>query len=302
MLGYNVAVVLWGALVRATGSGAGCGAHWPLCNGTVMQHSPAMNTVIELTHRLTSGVALIAMLGLLGWTFAATPRYHLARVAVISAAVLTFNEALLGALLVVLGKVAHDQSASRAVYLSLHLANTLLLLGALALTAHFLTRTTGRMRGSVDYRDVFPILLGIVATLIVGVSGSLAALGDTLFPAASLSAAFAQDFSSKSAWLLRIRWVHPAASFVAGAFICWLLWKSVRVGVNRRLGQLVVGLLLLQFALGFADLWLLAPTWMQVMHLLGADMLWVALVVLAARVCVVPMGCVSASCGGTRCA
>jgi cytochrome c oxidase assembly protein subunit 15 len=156
------------------------------------------------------------------------------------------------------------------------------------------------MRGSVDYRGILPAAIGVLATLIVGVSGSLAALGDTLFPAASLRAAFAQDFSAKSAWLLRIRWVHPAASFVAGAFICWLLWQSVRVGVNRRLGQLVLGLLLLQFGLGFADLWLLAPTWMQVVHLLGADLLWVSLIVLAARVCVVPMGCLGASCGGSR--
>ena len=300
VLGWNVAVVLWGAIVRATGSGAGCGAHWPLCNGTVLQHSPAMNTVIELTHRLTSGVAVLAMVALLVWTFAATPRYHLARVSVAAAAVLTLNEALLGALLVILGKVAHDQSASRAVYLSLHLANTLLLLGALALTAHFLYRVTGRMRGSVDYRDVYTVLTGVAATVVVGVSGSLAALGDTLFPATSLRSAFAQDFSSTSAWLLRIRWVHPAASFIAGAFICWLLWKSVRVGVNRSLGQLLLGLLLLQFGLGVADLWLLAPTWMQVVHLLGADLLWISLVVLAARVAIVPMGCVGASCSGTR--
>ncbi len=302
VLAYNIAVVLWGSIVRATGSGAGCGAHWPLCNGTVLQHSPAMNTVIELTHRLTSGVALVAMVGLLVWTFAATPRYHLARVSVVAAAALTLNEALLGALLVLLGKVAHDQSASRAVYLSLHLANTLLLLGSLALTAHFLYRVTGRMRGSVDYRDVSMVVAGIASTVIVGVSGSLAALGDTLFPATSLRSAFAQDFSSKSAWLLRIRWVHPAAGCIAGGFICWLLWKSVRVGVHRNLGRVVLGLLLLQFGLGFLDLWLLAPTWMQVVHLLGADLLWVALIVLSARVSIVPMGCVSASCGSTRCA
>ena len=40
VLVYFIAVILWGGLVRATGSGAGCGDHWPLCNGTVMQHSP----------------------------------------------------------------------------------------------------------------------------------------------------------------------------------------------------------------------------------------------------------------------
>ena len=47
VLGYNLAVILWGAYVRATGSGAGCGSHWPLCNGTIVQPSPTTATLIE---------------------------------------------------------------------------------------------------------------------------------------------------------------------------------------------------------------------------------------------------------------
>ncbi|HVW78476.1 MAG TPA: COX15/CtaA family protein [Alloacidobacterium sp.] len=293
---YNVAVILWGSIVRATGSGAGCGEHWPLCNGTVIQHSPQMETIIELTHRITSGIALVAMLALLGWIFASTAKRHLARFFVVAAAILTFNEALLGALLVLLGKVAHDQSASRAVYLSLHLANTLLLLAALALTAHFLSRERGFMRGSVEYRSMGVASIGLLATLFVGVSGSLAALGDTLFPASSLSSAIAADFSSKSAWLLRIRWLHPTMGFLAGAFICWLIFTSAWKGRNRDLALGVISLLALQYALGFVDVALLAPTWMQIVHLLGADMLWIALVILAARFCIVPIGCVENAC------
>jgi cytochrome c oxidase assembly protein subunit 15 len=288
---YNVAVILWGSIVRATGSGAGCGEHWPLCNGTVIQHSPRIETIIEFTHRATSGIALIAMLALLAWTFAATTKRHLARISVTAAAILTFNEALLGALLVLLGKVAHDQSASRAVYLSLHLANTLLLLAALTLTAHFLSRTSGFMRGSVDYRSIGIASVGLLATLFVGVSGSLAALGDTLFPATSLQSALAADFSARSAWLLRIRWVHPVLGFIAGAFICWLIFTSAWKGRNRHLAGGVVALLIVQYALGFIDIALLAPTWMQIVHLLGADTLWITLIVLTARLCVVPVGC-----------
>lgn len=296
VLVYNVAVILWGTIVRATGSGAGCGEHWPLCNGTVIQHSPRIETIIEFTHRAMSGVALIAILVLLAWIFAATAKRHLARVTVVAAAILTFNEALLGALLVLLGKVAHDQSASRAVYLSLHLANTLLLLAALALTAHFLSRSQGFMRGSVEYRATGIAAIGLLATLFVGVSGSLAALGDTLFPATSLSAALAEDFSSKSAWLLRIRWLHPALAAIAGAFICWLIFTSAWKGRNRKLAAGVIALLALQYVLGIADITLLAPTWMQIVHLLGADVLWIALVVLTARVCLVPIGCMENQC------
>ena len=84
VLVYNVAVVLWGAAVRATGSGAGCGDHWPLCNGSVIQHYPTAATLIEFAHRAMSGVALIAVFGLLYWTFRATPRRHLARAASIA--------------------------------------------------------------------------------------------------------------------------------------------------------------------------------------------------------------------------
>jgi len=293
---YNVAVILWGSIVRATGSGAGCGEHWPLCNGTVIQHSPRIETMIELAHRAMSGIALIAILALVVWTFAATAKRHISRTWVVAAAVLTFNEALLGALLVLLGKVAHDQSASRAVYLSLHLANTLLLLAALALTAHFLSRPIGFMRGSVEHRSIGIASVGMLATLFVGVSGSLAALGDTLFPATSLRLALAQDFSASSAWLLRVRWIHPTLGFIAGAFICWLIFTSAWKGRNRKLAIGVVALLALQYALGFLDVAMLAPTWMQIVHLLGADTLWIALVVLTARLCVVPIGCTENLC------
>jgi heme a synthase len=291
---YNVAVVLWGAAVRATGSGAGCGDHWPLCNGSVIQHYPTAATLIEFAHRATSGIALLAVFGLLFWTFRAAPRRHLARAAAVAAVVLTLNEALLGALLVLLGKVAHDQSNSRAVYLALHLTNTLLLLGALTLTAHFLSRSEGYMRGSVSiWKGGF---LGLAVTLFVGVSGSLAALGDTLFPATSLRAALAQDFSQKSAWILRIRWVHPALSVIAGAFVIWLVALGVRSMLSRGLALGVAGLLLLQYVLGVADLTLLAPTWMQIVHLLGADVLWIALVVLTARITIRPIGCTAYRC------
>src|SRR5208337_290680 len=143
LLAYNIAVFLWGGLVRATGSGAGCGEHWPLCNGTVVQHSPSVQTMIELTHRLTSGITVVAMLVLLVWTFRGTVRRHLARVMALAAAVFMLNEAFLGALIVILGKVARDQSPSRGIYLSCHLANTLMLVAALTLTAHFLSRRVG---------------------------------------------------------------------------------------------------------------------------------------------------------------
>src|SRR6202789_4163885 len=227
VLVYNVAVILEGAVVRATSSGAGCGDHWPLCNGVVVQHHPRLATLIELAHRMMSGVTVIAILLLLAWVFRGTVRGHLARVATVAATVLMFNEALLGALLVLLRLTADNRSPARAVYLSLHLANTLLLLAALALCAHFSSRRSDSSRGTFHLVHLPLGMVGLAATLAVGVSGSLAALGDTLYPATTLRAAFTADFSDQSSWLLRLRFIHPLSALIAGLFICWLVVRTV---------------------------------------------------------------------------
>jgi heme a synthase len=290
LLVYNIApVILWGALVRATGSGNGCGDHWPLCNGVLLQKNPHLATMIELIHRMTSGLAVLGVLVLVRWTFRSTARGHIARIMAVAATVLTFNEALLGALLVLLRLTADNQSPARSVYLSLHLANTLLLLAALALAAHFLSHRAAYNRRAISLREVPMAVVGLSALLLVGVTGTLAALGDTLFPVHSLRAAFAQDFSGASSWLLRLRFIHPLTAVIAGIFICWLLFRAVfraRNRADRALGRAVLLLLALQCGFGIADVVLLAPVWLQIVHLLGADVLWVSLVVLTARVCV----------------
>jgi cytochrome c oxidase assembly protein subunit 15 len=197
--------------------------------------------------------------------------------------VLLLNEAFLGALLVKLGYVTGNQSIGRVVVLSIHLSNTLLLLAALTLTARLLgTAQMWRALGTGGTKKVWA-WMGLAATLVVGVSGSLAALGDTLFPASSLRAALAQDFAAGSPWLLRLRGVHPVSAVIATVFVLWLVRQARRTG-SQRLAALVLALLGFQFALGLADILLLAPVWMQILHLLGADLYWVALVTLAAVV------------------
>ena len=284
---YNVLVIVWGAVVRGTGSGAGCGNHWPLCNGQVVPLNPKVATVIEFTHRMMSGGTLILILALVVWVFRGTVRRHLARVFAVAGLVLTLNEALLGALLVKLGLTADSTSPLRPPMLALHLSNTLLLLGALALTAHFLARRSAMLRGDVSFEHRVLAIVGLLSAMVIGVTGSLAALGDTLFPAASLRAAFAEDFSSTAQWLIRLRILHPASAVLAGAFILWLLWRAVFAGGDgpqRRLGLWLAELLAFQFCLGVLDVLLRAPVWMQVLHLAGADAFWCVLVVLTALV------------------
>jgi heme a synthase len=297
VLAFFITTILWGAVVRATGSGAGCGDHWPLCNGTVLQPSPTLHTMIEFSHRVSAGaIDSILVVALAVWTWRRTPSGHLVRWAAGASIFLTVTEGALGAVLVKFGLTAESRSPMRAPVEALHLSNTLLLLAALAMTAHFLARKTGyRWR---DIRISAPVgtTVGMTAIMIVGVTGSLAALGDTLFPATSLGDSIQQDFaghlSGESTWLLRWRWTHPTIAILASIFLIWLLTRAARRGGpwdNRGLSALVVGLLVVQYVLGALDVWLLAPVWMQVMHLLGADLLWTALVVLTARLTLLPI-------------
>jgi heme a synthase len=291
VLAYFIAVILWGTLVRATGSGAGCGAHWPLCNGTVLQHSARVDTMIEFTHRITSGISLLSVVGLLVWTYSGTVRGHLARAASIASVVFTLLEAVLGALLVKLGYTAQSQSPMRPAFLALHLANTLLLLAALTLTAHLLSRRKGYLRKNVRLIAPFGAVVAVFVVMTVGITGSLAALGDTLFPASSLGSALAQDFSATSGWLLRWRWMHPAVAVFASIFLIWLLVRASRNKShwdNRRLSTLVLCLLAVVYTLGVLDVVFLAPLWIQIAHLLAADTLWASLVVLTARLTLQP--------------
>lgn len=283
VVGYNVLVIVWGAMVRATGSGAGCGNHWPLCNGQVIPLAPSVHTMIEFTHRCMTGGATFAVAALLLLVFRSTVAGQTARGAAVLSGVLLLNEALLGALLVKLGYVTDNRSLGRVVVLAVHLSNTLLLLAALTMTARLLG--TGQRWADLQARMHTRMwaVVGLGATLLVGVSGSLAALGDTLFPSESLRIAVAQDFAAGSPWLLRLRWVHPASAVVAGLFVAYLLLRAWG-GSERGVAKLVGVLLASQFILGIADVLLLAPVWLQLLHLFGADLYWVSLVLLAASV------------------
>jgi cytochrome c oxidase assembly protein subunit 15 len=284
VLGFFILVVLWGAVVRASGSGGGCGANWPLCNGDFVPHHPRLATVIEFIHRSTSGICSFLLAGLAIWTFAVTPRGDRARRAVLWAVALLIVEAFLGAVLVLRHYVEDNISNGRVVAQSIHFTNTMLLMASLALTAWFLRRPQAHATPQSPASGTRgAAILAILATILVGATGSLAALADTLFPSPSFLAGLTSDFAAGSPLLVRMRWVHPAAAIVG--FVCVLL--LIRAEKPRHpfsgLSGLVLASLALQFLLGAADVLLLAPTWMQVVHLLGADVYWIALVILSAR-------------------
>ncbi|MFN7132188.1 MAG: COX15/CtaA family protein, partial [Myxococcales bacterium] len=152
---FNLGVILWGAYVRATGSGAGCGDHWPMCNGVVVPRAPSAQTVIEFTHRATSGLALLLVVALLVWAFRAFGRGHPVRTGAVLSMLLMLSEAAVGAGIVLYRLVAGDTSHARAVVMSVHLVNTFLLLAALTLTAWWAHgRPALRLQGQGPVRGI----------------------------------------------------------------------------------------------------------------------------------------------------
>jgi cytochrome c oxidase assembly protein subunit 15 len=275
VLGFMVLVILWGAVVRATGSGAGCGNHWPLCNGDFFPHHPRLATVIEFTHRSMSGVCTALVAGLIGWTFLTRPSGHRARKAVVWCGTLLLTEALLGAVLVKGGYVESNASNMRVFMQCIHFTNTMLLLAALSLTWWWLGDRMPTPHQAAINRSLVWLALGL--TLVVGATGSVAALADTLFPAPSLRTGLLEDFAATAPLLVRMRWLHPATAAIA--MLCVLV---LGLKLRSRVGNILLALVAAQVLLGAADVLLLAPTWMQVLHLLGADLFWIALVVACA--------------------
>jgi cytochrome c oxidase assembly protein subunit 15 len=274
-------VILWGALVRASKSGEGCGDHWPLCNGTVVPHGAAIATMIEFTHRVSTALALILVIVMAIWAYRAVraePAWH----AAVWSVVFIFTEALLGAGLVLFKYVGQDASIGRAVYLSTHLINTFLMLGAIALAGWW---GSGHLAPQWNGNRQRAALLGIatLAVLALGVSGATTALGDTLFPSVSLRDGWVADFSSTSHAFIRMRIWHAVMAALAGGYVVVLAVAISREAPqSARPASAVVSLVAAQLAAGFLNVWFLAPVWMQLIHLLLADLLWIALVLFAA--------------------
>jgi cytochrome c oxidase assembly protein subunit 15 len=281
-LGWNIAVVLWGAYVRATGSGAGCGNHWPDCNGVVLGASARSQTIIEFTHRMTSGIAFLMVIGLLLWCWRVTSKSDWARYSAALAAVLMTNEALLGAALVLLDYVSQNKSAGRILVLCLHFGNTLLLLASLSLTAAWLSNGAGGFKLVRSRRQAIAIGIGLLATMAIGITGAIAALADTLFPATSLRLSLLQDLSVNAPPLLHFRMLHPLVAITSAGYIGWVIFISARQQNFSRRAKLLIILLFAQLAIGATNVLLLAPVWLQIIHLFMADVLWITLVLVSA--------------------
>jgi heme A synthase len=285
VLAFNLAVILWGAFVRASGSGAGCGSHWPLCNGEVVPQAVEGKTLVEFAHRATSGLAFLLVVLLVVRVFRAFPKGHVARKGAVLSLVFMVVEALIGAGLVLFRLVADDASVARAFYLSLHLVNTFILVGVLGLTAWWTSGGRALRLGGEGVALRRGLFVALLSTLVLGVSGAVAALGATLFPESAPVEMAREDLSATARLLFSLRHynLHPLLAVTVGAYLIAMASaaKRARPGVwASRWSASVTALVLAQLGVGLLNAALLAPIWLQLVHLLLADLLWLALVLL----------------------
>ncbi len=294
VLGANLLVILWGAFVRATGSGAGCGSDWPTCKGEVIPRSPSTETLIELTHRATSGIALLMVVALLLFAWRLYPAGHRVRRGAVWTMAFMIGEAAIGAGIVLFELVADNESMARALFMGVHLGSTFLLLAALALTAWWAGGGPPVTLAGQGRKLRLPTA-ALAAALLMAVSGAVAALGDTLFPATSLGEAIRQDLSPTSHLLIQLRVSHPLIAVLVSLLLLYYIGTvrkqarrpaAGRPGSGRaeakRFANLLNLAVFVQLLAGAVNILLLAPIWMQLVHLLLADVLWILLVLTCA--------------------
>ncbi len=281
---FTVAVILGGAVVRATDSGAGCGESWPRCDGQIIPISPQGATLIEFTHRMMTAALGLALIALVIAVRRRHPAGHPVRRALAWTLGFFIGEVIIGAVLVLFGWVEDDASVGRIVAVTLHLVNTFLLLGAMAVTAR-LASGLPSIRLDWSRRQDRLLVAGVVTLVVVGATGALNALADTLYPANSVIDGLRDEFGATAPFLLRIRTVHPLVA-IAGGGILFILVRAPSLAGTGRVARYALAVQLLlgaQVVIGLVNIALLTPVETQVIHLLAADALWIAWILLTAE-------------------
>jgi heme A synthase len=284
---YLLLVILFGAFVRISFSGAGCGDHWPTCHGEIIPPKPSTETMIEYTHRLTSGILGIFALVLVGWAWKKFGKHSRVFIASVVTLIFIIFEALIGAGIVLAELVNRDDSIARSVIISIHLVNTLMLTGSAGLVAWW------GSGGSVpdlksSSRLKWLIVVGMVGIILTSMSGAITALGDTLFPVDptvgdGLFDRVRDDLSPTKHFLVRLRIIHPIVAVVTAGYLLVLstIVRTSEVNARARtLGVILLVLTVVEVLAGVVNIWLHAPGWLQLTHLFLAQALWVALVLM----------------------
>ena len=282
MLWLTVAVVVGGALVRATDSGAGCGESWPICGGQIIPEIGNYHTAIEVSHRLMTGLLGFVLIAVFVLVRRRYDKSHRLRRAVFAAGMLLIIESLLGASLVLFGWVEYDASIARLIVVPIHLINTFLLVAAMALVAYFAGGGRAfRVDLSKTLDKVLAASLGIV--LLIGATGALNALADTLIKSDTLRTPVAGEVLVTEPVLRQIRTIHPFVAIIGGLAL-YMLVRYLTAEASRRVRMMgfgVQGVIWLQFIVGLVNIALNVPLEIQLIHLFVADVLWIFVVLMS---------------------
>jgi heme A synthase len=284
LLAYTLLVILFGAIVRITGSGAGCGQHWPTCHGEIAHLPKTVETAIEFGHRATSGILALLSIVLVVLSMRWFPPRSVVRRASFVFLAFIVVESLIGAALVLFGLVADNDSVARALVMAVHLVSTSALTGALVVAAF--TATRGAPIGAALRQPRFAVLVfALIGLVLVSMTGAVTALGDTLYPpdtSGSLGARIVAEQSSTAHFLVRMRALHPLLAVAVSVYLTWVAASGLDQPEARlrRAAQAVLALTLVQVGFGVLNVWFGAPPAMQVIHLALAKGLFIALVLL----------------------
>jgi len=268
--------IIAGAIVRATGSGDGCGSSWPTCNGEIIPKFDTSSELIEFSHRSISGILLIITLIIFVKSFKD-------EVPILQKKIIWFLtffvllEALIGAVIVIYEWVGLNSSPPRIIAVPLHLVNTFGLLGTYTLLFHL---TKNSKTNLINFFDR-GFKIGLFLFLLSGTTGSIAALADAIFPSESFIAGLAEDFDSKSQILTRLRILHP---LFASALSVYLYSEANRLQSEYKvIAKNIKLLIFLGVFLGVLNVVSNIILPLSILHLLIADLLWIVYVYLSAE-------------------
>lgn len=277
LVGYSILAILYGAYVRASFSGDGCGTNWPNCGQANFLPSGSLKSFIEFSHRVSAQLILPLTVGLYWFTRAKKPEYKETQRWLLWATFFTLVEGAVGAGLIKFGLTAYKDTVHRTFAMSLHLVTTFALLASLAfaaLSSVYKERVEFKGQGAV--LSIFSF--GAFWTVILGISGAISALGTMLRVHDQV---LEQALRPTADYLDRLRVAHPfvAVAALVSIVVCAGLVSAIRpYPMVRKASRVLLGLFAVQMACGLLNIWIKAPVWMQVIHLLLADLIWMALV------------------------
>ncbi len=262
----TVILIAMGSIVRVTGYGLGC-PDWPLCYGRAIPPF-FMGAWVEFLHRLLGALVVIFV----GWTFLLIRKSYK-----YDHYVMMGNYFLVGLLLVqiVLGGI-HVLLEIPPITGVIHTATAMLIVGLLAFIG---ARTANVKLPPLMFRDFYLVNLVVMLTYILLLSGSLvtrtgASLICPEFP-------WCGSFLPKWNYLMKIQMLHRIIAFIVLFLTIWLVWKIVKSRFLVRLGYTVVIVLVIQFCLGIANIYMKIPMTLRVLHITVGAIFWSSVIVLA---------------------